>query len=134
VRPAPLWGGPDDVEGPYPSRWPDDPDDRGNEPLFDDGDEDEPTFPPPSVEPPPNRWAHALVAGLQAAAWWFRRHTGRSAFLTALGVGLAAALAAYVSGPVLLTAAGLAGALLALTTLADAVRTGAAVLSGDSLP
>ena len=73
------------------------------------------------------RWGLALTAGLQAAAWWLRGRPGRLAALAALGVGAAAALAAYVAGPLLAAGAGLAGSALTLAALTDAARSSAAL-------
>ncbi len=68
------------------------------------------------------RWARALAVGCQAAAWWLRRQAGRHASLTALGLGLLAALAAYAAGPAI------AGAALALFVLADCPDAGPGTL------
>src|SRR4029077_13582982 len=106
----------------------DDPDDPG------EPDEAGPPWPgrraatsdPPSVAPAPHggRLSRALAAGCQAAAWWLRRRPGPLSVLAALGVGLAAALAALFGGP---AGAGVAGTALALLALADTARSGAAL-------
>src|SRR5437588_357108 len=81
-----------------------------------------PDPPSPAAAPRGGRLCRALAAGCQAAGWWLRRRPGPLPLLTALGVGLAAGLAALVSGP---AGAGVAGAALALLALADAARSGA---------
>ena len=42
-------------------------------------------------------WPAAVACGLQAAAWWLRRRATRCSVLSAVGVGLAFALAVYVA-------------------------------------
>jgi hypothetical protein len=74
-----------------------------------------------------------LTAGVQAAAWWLRRSPGRPSLLGAACVGLLAGLAAFAGGPVA-AATGVAASALALVTLADAARDGAAALAGDDTP
>jgi hypothetical protein len=48
----------------------------------------------------------ALAAGFQAASWWLRLR-GHVGALAALGVGLLAALAAWLFGPAVVDGAGL---------------------------
>jgi hypothetical protein len=67
--------------------------------------------------------------GCEAAAWWLRRTAGRFPVLTALGVGLVAALAIAVSGPLAATSVGLAGSVLGLLGLTDSVQSGVAALA-----
>ncbi len=62
------------------------------------------------------------MAGLQAAAWWRRRHPGRCPLPAAVGVGLAAGLAGQA-------AATLTGSVVGLLTLADLLWAGTAVLN-----
>jgi hypothetical protein len=100
--------------------WHDDPLDPSY--AEDDDYPDDAQRPAPAAAPVRHRrWARALVAGAQAAAWWLRR-PGRGTLLAALGVGLAAGLASLAGGPVAAAAAGLAGTALGLAAVADAVR------------
>ena len=66
------------------------------------------------------RW-RALAIGLQAAAWWWARQSGRTSVLVALAVGLAVGLATLGSGAALGTAAVVTSS-LALLYLAALVR------------
>src|SRR4051794_27799636 len=79
---------------------------------------------PARFAPLEGRWPRALAAGCHAAAWWLTRRPGPLSLLAALGVGLAAALAALFGGP---AGAGVAGTALALLALADTARSGAAL-------
>ncbi len=47
----------------------------------------------PRDEPRSQRWHRAMAAGLQAAAWWLRRHPGQVSLMAALTVGTVAGLA-----------------------------------------
>jgi hypothetical protein len=104
---------------------------------WDDVDEDEPLaayddiVPAASPEalPVPARWSRAASVGCQAAAWWLRRQTGRFPVFTTLALGLAAALTAYVAGPLVVAGgAGVLGAVLGLLHLAQNVESGAEAL------
>ena len=77
--------------------------------------ESDPPAPVPSAEPERFRLHRALAIGCQAAAWWLRGQAGRCAALVALGIGLFATGAAFVTSTVLTESA------LGLLTLADAV-------------
>jgi len=127
-RPSAGWGGRGD------SPWDPDPyDPQRREPLYDDDydpyrldpdDDDERYSGEPAPAPgatPSGRWSAAVVAGLQASAWWLRRHPGRLPLLTALGVGLAAGMAG-------LTAATLAGSAVGLLALFELLFAGSALL------
>jgi hypothetical protein len=83
---------------------------------------------PPSLQN--NRWRQAVKAGCLAAAWWLRRPPGRFSLWTALGVGLAAGLAALVGGPLAAGAVDAAGSGLVLLGLADVVRCNAPAEAG----
>src|SRR4051794_34581460 len=91
---------------------PDDPDagwgDLGAPDDAEEPDESEPAWlgrraappaPPAAAKPREGRWPRALAAGCRAAAWWLGRRPGPLSVLAALGVGLAAALAALFGGP-----------------------------------
>src|SRR5579885_2965561 len=130
-RPSAVWGGHDD------SPWDRDPYDPQRRDPLDDYDEYDPYRLDPDDdehyggEPAPapeasstGRWSAAVVAGLQASAWWLRRHPGRLPLLTALGVGLAAGLAG-------LTAATLAGSAVGLLALFDLLFAGSALLNAN---
>lgn len=80
--------------------------------------------------PTPSRWPHAIAAGCQTAAWWLRRATGKFVVLTAGGIGLAVAAAAYATGPLVAVAgAGVVGAAVGLLGLTEALSASAASLS-----
>jgi hypothetical protein len=87
-----------------------------------------PPFEVESPLPPPNRWGRVLALSCQAAVWWLRRQRPRFPVATAVGVGLASAVALYAGGPVLLAGAGVGGSALSLALLADSVRASAAAL------
>jgi hypothetical protein len=112
--PATLW---DPTRRPG---WYDDPLDPGY-PGGAEFDSDDVPPPGPAAQPARLRWARALMAGVQAALWWMRR-PGRRTLLSAVGVGVAAGLAALAGGPVAAAATGLAGTALGLAAVADAVR------------
>ena len=62
---------------------------------------------------PPAHRSRALALGLQAAAWWLRRRAAQCPVRSALGLGAAATLVAYLAGPaVALSGVGLLGATL----------------------
>jgi hypothetical protein len=66
------------------------------------------------------RWGRAVAAGVQAAAWWLRRHPGQVSLLAALTVGTVAGLAVlagHASG-----IAGLMASALGLAYLLDLMR------------
>jgi hypothetical protein len=84
----------------------------------------------PAPDSPGRRWGLALAVGCQTAAWWLRRQTGHFASVAAVGVGMAAALAAYISGPALVAAVGLSSRALSLARLIDAARAWAAAKFG----
>jgi hypothetical protein len=111
--PSPLWHEPED------RRWADEAgawaDDRDDEPMQ-------------RAAPAPAKFT-ALLVGCKAAAWWLRRTGGRFPVLTALGVGLVAAVAIAASGPLAATSVGLAGSVLGLLGLSDTVQSGVAALA-----
>jgi hypothetical protein len=74
------------------------------------------------------RWARAVAAGLQAAAWWVQRHPGRASLLAALAVGAAAGLVSLLGHAA--GAAGLVASALGLACLADLARSLGALLGG----
>jgi hypothetical protein len=119
---APYAGHYDPYE--IPEREPDSPDDEPDGNLTPEA---------PSEPPPSGAWSRAVAVGFQAAAWWLRRHPGPLALLAAVGVGLAAGLAALVGGPLVAGGSAAAAAALAALALADAARS-AADLAGDALP
>jgi hypothetical protein len=73
-----------------------------------------------------SRWHTAILAGLQAMALWLGERPGRRALLTALGVGAATGLLAYLAGPVF--GAGAAVLSTVVSPLADGTRLGVAHL------
>jgi hypothetical protein len=72
------------------------------------------------------RWRRAMAAGLQAAAWWLRRHPGQVSLIAALTVGSVAGLT-VLAGPVNGIAT-LVMSALGLAYLLDLVRLSSAVL------
>jgi hypothetical protein len=96
---------------------------------------DEDNYPPEPAPPPqprPRRWGAALTAGLRAAAWWLGRRPSRPSVLAAVGVGLATGLAALVSNPLAAAVVGVAVSGLALLSVADVARSGAAALAREN--
>jgi hypothetical protein len=120
-------------DNPYRSSWERDPyeDDQDS---YERDEIDDPTpaaSPQQPSEPVGRRFGQAIAVGCQAAAWWLRRkNNSRYASLLAIGVGAAASVAAYFVGPVIATAAALAGSTMSLTAMTDAACRGAAILFG----
>jgi hypothetical protein len=77
-------------------------------------------------EPHARRWSRAMAAGLQAAAWWLRRHPGQVSLMAALTVGTVAGLAVLASH-VSALATGVMSA-LGLAYLLDLVRLSSTLL------
>jgi hypothetical protein len=103
--------------------------DSYGDPRYDDEDEVEGRS-SLGGEPGGRRWRRAVAAGVQAAAWWLRRHPGPVSLVAALAVGTVAGLAVlagHVSGmaSVVLSALGLA-------YLLDLMRSARSVLDRDS--
>jgi hypothetical protein len=91
-----------------------------DDPRYDDDDDDSECRSSLGDEPRSRRWRRALAAGLQAAAWWLRRHPGQVSLAAALAVGTVAGLAVlagHVSG-----IATLVMSALGLAYLLDLVR------------
>jgi hypothetical protein len=81
----------------------------------------------PRDEPRSRRWWRAMAAGLQAAAWWLRRHPGQVSLMAALAVGTVtglAVLAGHVSG-----IATLVMSVLGLAYLLELVRLSSSLLN-----
>jgi hypothetical protein len=123
-RPSPSSQAPDDPSwwrdaeelGPGGQFGPDYFDDRT---YFEDADEPG-EGPGPTDAPRAGRWGRAVAAGLQAAAWWVRRHPGRASLLAALAVGAVAGLASLLGHAA--GAAGLVVSALGLACVADLAR------------
>jgi hypothetical protein len=111
------------------SDWRDAYDDDYDDPRYDDDPE------PASSrqdEPRTGRWGRAVAAGLQAAAWWLRRHPGRVSLLAALAVGAVAGLAVlagHVSG-----VASVVMSALGLAYLLDLMRSASTLFGRDAHP
>jgi hypothetical protein len=75
------------------------------------------------------RWHEALVAGVQAAAWWLRRQRGPVSLLAALTVGAIASLTVLV-GPAG-NAANLVASALGLAYLLDLMRSASHLLAAN---
>jgi hypothetical protein len=73
----------------------------------------------------PGRWSRALATGCQAAGWWLKRHPGRLSVIAAIGVGVAAGVAALIGGPYVAGGSALAASALGILALTDAVRSAA---------
>jgi hypothetical protein len=119
-------------ENPYRSPWERDPYEEEPDPYERDAIDD-PTSEPFQQPPVPasGRIGQAIAVGCQAVAWWLRRKSnGRYAGLLALGVGAVASVAAYFVGPVVATAAALAGSTMILNAITDAACRWAAILCG----
>jgi hypothetical protein len=103
---APYAGGPSGAESRYypawrrdagSSSWRDPYDyDNYDGPRYED-DADSEYRSPLRDEPHARRWQRAMAAGLQAAAWWLRRHPGQVSLVAALAVGAVAGLAVLAS-------------------------------------
>jgi hypothetical protein len=81
-------------------------------------------------EPRSRRRRRAMAAGLQAAAWWLRRHSGQVSLMAALAVGTVAGLAVLASHVSAL--ATLMMSALGLAYLLDLVRLSRSLLDGDA--
>jgi hypothetical protein len=77
-------------------------------------------------EPHARRWRRAMAAGLQAAAWWLRRHPGQVSLMAALTVGTVAGLAVLASHVRVLATWVMSA--LGLAYLLDLVRLSSALL------
>jgi hypothetical protein len=99
--------------------------DNYDDPRYDDDDESE-NRSSLSNEPRVRRWRQAMAAGLQAAAWWLRRHPGQVSLVAALAVGSVAGLA-VLAGSVGGIATWVMSA-LGLAYLLDLVRLSSALL------
>jgi hypothetical protein len=67
-------------------------------------------------------WSRAVAVGCQAAGWWLRKHPGPFSLVAAAGIGIAAGVATFVSGPLVSGASAVAASALGLLALADAAR------------
>ena len=107
-------------DDPYEPDWADEPShDQGR---YREGDE----IPPDSAS---SRWRRSIAVGCQTAAWWLGRQVGRRPLLAATTLGLSAALLSYTAGPVIgIGLASIAGALLHLLGLTEAVATSVTAL------
>jgi hypothetical protein len=102
-----------------------------DDPRYDDDSESEDTS-APHEQLRARRWSRAVMAGLQAAAWWLRRHPGQVSLLAALAVGVIAGLAVlagHLSG-----LAGLVASALGLAYLLDLGRSDSTLLGRNSTP
>jgi len=68
----------------------------------------------------PGRWSHAVATGCQAAGWWLKRHPGRCSVIAAIGVGVAAGVAALFGGPLVAGGSALAASALGILALTNA--------------
>jgi hypothetical protein len=85
---------------------------------FEDEDDDPPTE--TTSDEPSGRWARAFGVGCQAASWFLRRHPGRGSVIAALGVGLAAGVAAFIGSPFITGTSAVVASALGVLSLADA--------------
>ena len=74
---------------------------------------------------PPGRWSQAVATGCQAAGWWLKRRPGRWSVITAVGVGVAAGIAALFGGPLVAGGSALAASALGILALTNAARSAA---------
>ena len=99
--------------------------DNYDEPRYDDDPEPEDTISLPD-KPRARRWRRAVSAGLQAAAWWLRRHPGQVSLAAAVAVGAVAGLAVLASHVSAIAA--LVMSALGLAYLLDLVRLSSSLL------
>jgi hypothetical protein len=93
-----------------------------------DDDDDVPAN--PTADPPRGSlWARAVAVGCQAASWFLRRHPGRGSVIAALGVGVAAGVAAVAGGQFVSGTTAVVASALGVLTLAEAACS-AATLAG----
>jgi hypothetical protein len=122
-RPPQDWNDPAWRHAGEPSPWRDRYDPHGDSGYDDDEPEDRPSC---RAAPRARRWRRAMAAGLQAAAWWLRRHPGQVSLMAALAVGTVAGLA-VLAGHVS-SIATLVMSALGLAYLLDLVRLSSALL------
>ena len=75
-----------------------------------------------------------MSAGLQAAAWWLRRHPGPISLVTAVAVAVGAIAGLAVLVGHVSSIAGLVMSALGLAYLLDLVRSASSLLVGDITP
>jgi len=88
----------------------------------------------PASTPRLRSWLTALATGWRAGLWWLRRQQGKAPVLTTLAVGLAAGLVILAAGPVATAAVRAVGAVVGLTTLAEAAQSTTSNLAGALSP
>jgi hypothetical protein len=104
-----------------------DDDERYSEPErgYIPSEEDEPHHERSVGPEQPGRWSHAVATGCQAAGWWLKRHPGRLSVIAAVGVGVAAGVAALFGGHYVAGGSALAASALGILALTDAARSAA---------
>jgi hypothetical protein len=135
-QPRPLWDQPRQRDG---APWADPADDPWllENRSESERDEDQDPAPPlsrPASTPRLRSWLTALATGWRAGLWWLRRQQGKAPVLTTLAVGLAAGLVILAAGPVATAAVSAVGAVVGLTTLADAAQSTTSNLAGALSP
>jgi len=81
-------------------------------------DDDEP--PDPAEQPRSSMWSRVVAVGCQAASWFFLRHPGRNSLIVAVGVGIAAGVAAIIGSPFLSGTSVVVASALGVLSLVDA--------------
>ena len=76
----------------------------------------------------PDRLSTALSAGLQVASFWLRRWAGRSRVLTTCAAGIAAAVVAFLGGPLAVAVLDLAASASQANAVPEAIDTGASAV------
>jgi hypothetical protein len=132
-QPTGLWGSSAASTWPYERE---EPDYSAGMPLHHYQDEllEEDDYRPAPAQPPKPRsqqWGVALAAGLKAAGWWLGRRPSKNSVMTAIGVGLATGIAALVGSPLAAAVVGVAASGLALLSVADTARSGAAAVARE---
>jgi hypothetical protein len=74
-------------------------------------------------------WSREVATGCQAAVWWLRRHPSPFALVAAVGVGVAAGVAALVGGPFVAGTSAVVASALGVLALADAACSAATLAS-----
>jgi hypothetical protein len=81
--------------------------------------DDVPAEPAPK-QPRSSMWARVVAVGCQAASWFLRRHPGRNCVIFAVGVGIAAGVAAIVGSPLVSGTSAVVVSALGVLSLVDA--------------
>jgi hypothetical protein len=92
-------------------------------------DEEEAVAPPTNQPQRSGAWSRAVLTGCHAATWWLRKHPGSLSVIAAVGVGVAAGVAALFASPFMGSVSCVAASAINALALADAARSAAAFAS-----